>query len=170
MVSLKNSKFVFTQIAEMKFSLVVIIVVSVIAIACNKDKFQTKPTISIKSINGDFIPLNGNFVFSLECTDKEGDVQDSVIIIKRRLNKRVVTTLRDTIRYPFPEFPKTTKTEIVVTLDYQTMLSALNPPVIPGSSPPQLEPDTLQLRLAVRDRAGNTSDTIDSPTIYVHRQ
>ena len=43
-------------------------------------------------------------ILDLEVTDKEGDVQDSVIIIKRRLNKRVVTTIRDTdgIRYMIP--------------------------------------------------------------------
>ena len=154
----------------MKYSLVMLTVLVAIAVACNKDKFQTKPTISIKSLNGDYIPLNGSLVIKLECTDKEGDVQDSVIVIKRRLNKRVVTTLRDTIRYKFPVFPKTPKTEVDVTLDYQTLLSALNPPVIPGSSPPQREPDTLFLRLAVRDLAGNTSDTVDTRTIIVFRQ
>jgi hypothetical protein len=154
----------------MKFSLVVVALCGLFLIACDKDKFQTKPTISLKSNTGTYIPLNAGFQFTLEATDKEGDVQDSVIIIKRRLNKRVVPTLRDTIRYPFPEFPKTTKIEVDVYLDYQTIISALNPPVIPGSNPPQREPDTLVLRLAVRDRAGNTSDTIESPTIYVFRQ
>lgn len=154
----------------MKFSLVVITLLAVFAVACNKDKFQTKPTISLKSMNGNYIPLNATLVFTLDVTDKEGDVQDSVIIIKRRLNQRVVTTLRDTLRYTFPEFPKTPRTEVEVSLDYQSILSALTPPTIPGSNPPQRELDTLILRLAVRDRAGNTSDTIETPTIYVYRQ
>lgn len=154
----------------MKLSLFVISLILLVAIACNKDKFQTKPTISVKSINGNFIPLNGTFVITLECTDKEGDVQDSVIIIKKRLNRRVVATIRDTLRYKFPVFPTNTKTQVQATLDYQSILSALNPPTIPGSSPPQKEVDTLILRMAVRDNAGHTSDTINSPTIYVYRQ
>lgn len=90
----------------MKLSLLVLSVLVVVAIACNKDKFLTKPTISVKSINGDYIPLNGTFIITLDCTDKEGDVQDSVIIIKKRLNSRVVATNRDTLRYKFPSFPK----------------------------------------------------------------
>ena len=154
----------------MKRSLFLLSVLAVVMIACNKDKFQTKPTITVKSINGNFIPLNGTFVITLECTDKEGDVQDSVIIIKKRQNRRVVATIRDTLRYKFPVFPVNTRIQIQATLDYQTILSALNPPTIPGSSPARREVDTLILRMAVRDKAGNTSDTISSPTIYVFRQ
>lgn len=142
----------------------------VIAIGCGKDKFQTKPTISIKSLSADFIPLNGSLVVTLECTDKEGDVQDSVILIKRRLNKRVVATIRDTLRYKFPVFPSTPRTEILLTLDYQSILSAQNPPFIPGSNPAQRELDTLQLKFAVKDKAGNVSDTITSEQVRVFRQ
>ena len=153
----------------MKVSLLVLSVLTVALFACNKDKFQTKPTISIKSINTNMVPQNGSLVITLECTDKEGDVQDSVIIIKRRLNKRVVPTIRDTIRYKFPVFPMNTRTEVVATLFYQDILSAQNPPNIPGSNPVRKELDTLILRLAVRDNGGHTSDTITSNTIYVVR-
>ncbi|HMK24720.1 MAG TPA: hypothetical protein VK483_01730 [Chitinophagaceae bacterium] len=142
----------------------------IIAVACNKDKFQTKPTIKIKSLNTEYIPLNGSLIIRLECTDKEGDVQDSVIIIKRRLNRRVVPTLRDTLRYKFPDFPNAPRTEVIATLDYQTILSAISPPIIPGSNPPQKELDTLILKMAVRDRAGHVSDTITSNQIIVFRQ
>ena len=154
----------------MKFTLIVLTAFVVVMIACNKDKFLTKPTIKIKSLNTEFIPLNGSLIITLECTDKEGDVQDSVIIIKRRLNKRVVTTLRDTLRYRFPVFPNSPRTEVIATLDYQTILSAQSPPNIPGTSPPQKELDTLILKLAVRDKAGHTSDTITTNRIIVFRQ
>lgn len=145
-------------------------IIIILAVSCGKDKFLTKPTIRIKSINTEYVPLNGNLIITLECTDKEGDVQDSVIIIKRRLNRRVVPTLRDTLRFLFPRFPATPRTEIVATLDYQTMISALNPPIIPGSNPPQKELDTLVLKLAVRDKAGNVSDTLTTNQIFVYRQ
>lgn len=138
--------------------------------SCKKDRYQTKPTITVKEINTNLVPLNGKFIITLDCTDKEGDVQDSVIIIKQRLNRRVVATIRDTIRYKFPNFPTSTRTLVQATLDYQTILSALSPPFIPNSNPPRREPDTLRLRLVVRDNAGNSSDTISSPTIFVVRQ
>ena len=140
------------------------------AASCGKDKFLTKPTISIKSLNTEFVPLNGSLIITLNCTDKEGDVQDSVFIVKRRLNLRVVPTLRDTLRFLFPVFPATPRTEIIATLDYQTIISALDPPFIPGSNPPQKELDTLILKLAVRDKAGNISDTVTTNRIIVYRQ
>ena len=154
----------------MKLSFFALLLMVLAVVACSKDKFQTKPTISIKSVNTDLVPLNGVLKITLECTDKEGDVQDSVIIIKRRMNKRVVATLRDTLRYKFPSFPVSTRTEVIATLDYQAIISALNPPVIPGSNPVQREADTLILRMAVRDNAGHTSDTVESKRIIVYRQ
>jgi hypothetical protein len=154
----------------MKFTHFVLTVFVVIIVACNKDKFLTKPTISIKSLNTEFVPLNGNLIITLKCTDKEGDVQDSVIIIKRRLNRRVVPTLRDTLRYKFPIFPNTPRTEVVATVIYPDIYSAENPPNIPGTNPPQKELDTLILRIAVRDKAGHTSDTITTNRIIVYRQ
>ena len=153
----------------MKFRLIIAAVLVFTFIACNKDKFQTKPTISIKSINTEVVPQNGTFIITLECTDKEGDVEDSLILIKKRLNKRVVTTVRDTLRFKIPTFPANSRTEIEAVMDYQNILSALNPPNIPGSNPIQRELDTLVLRMAVRDKAGNTSDTIESRQIYVIR-
>ena len=154
----------------MKFNLFLFIAIVVVAAACGKDKFQTKPTVSIKSYNTKIVPANGTLRVILEVTDKEGDAQDSVIIIKNRLNRRVVATIRDTIRYKFPTFPKTTKIQAEATLDYQTILSAINPPTIPGSNPLQKEPDTLKLKFAVRDNAGHTSDTVTSQQIIVIRQ
>lgn len=153
----------------MKFRVIIAAVLVFTFIACNKDKFQTKPTISIKSINTEVVPQNGTFIITLECTDKEGDVEDSLILIKKRLNRRVVTTVRDTLRFKIPTFPANSRTEIQAVLDYQNILSALNPPNIPGSNPLQREVDTLVLRMAVRDKTGNTSDTVESRQIYVIR-
>ncbi|HEX4876733.1 MAG TPA: hypothetical protein VFV31_08685 [Chitinophagaceae bacterium] len=153
----------------MKFSLLIASLLVIVVMACNKDKFQTKPTISIKSVNTEVVPFNGSLVVTLECTDKEGDVQDSIFIVKRRLNKRVVPTVRDTLRYKFPVFPTNTRTEIQVVLDYQNILSAINPPNIPGSNPVRKELDTLVLKFAVRDKAGNKSDTVQSQQIFVTR-
>src|SRR5687767_10883115 len=131
----------------MKSFLTVLLVALTVLVACDKDKFQTKPTISIKSVNTEVVPLNGDFIINLECTDKEGDVQDSVIVIKRRLNKRTRPTVRDTLRFPIPIFPSHSTTEFQITLINQNIVSAISPLIIPGSNPPKREPDTLILRL-----------------------
>jgi hypothetical protein len=52
-----------------------------------------------------------------------------------------VATIRDTIRYKFPSFPKSSRTFVEATLDYQTIISAITPPNIPGSNPVQKERD-----------------------------
>ena len=49
-------------------------------IACNKDKFQTKPQLRIKSVNQTTVPVNGSAIFRIEFTDKEGDVIDSFFV------------------------------------------------------------------------------------------
>jgi hypothetical protein len=169
---LKYGKFVHNQTARMKRSLILLTAITALIVACDKDSFQTKPTIKIKSVNADFIGLNQPLVLTLECTDKEGDVKDTITLIKRRLNQRPVgLTLFDTIRYQIPVFPNTPRTEIEVTVDYQLgLIHAAVPPFIPGSNPPQREPDSLIFRILVKDRAGNTSDTIESPRIIVYRQ
>ena len=154
----------------MKIFLISFLAFAVLITACNKDKFQTIPSLSIKSYNTKEVPLNANFIVTLECTDKEGDVQDSVIIIKLRLNRRVVPTIQDTIRFKFPAFPKSDRIQIQVNLNNQLIRSAINPPTIPGSNPPQKESDTLLLKFAVRDNAGHTSDTVVSDQIIVLRQ
>jgi hypothetical protein len=115
------------------------------------------------------IPINGALKVVIEFTDKEGDVDDSLFIKKRRINLRTTTTIRDSLRFKIPSFPDKTKGEMEVVLDYQSILSAINPPNIPGSNPPQKESDTLTLKFAVRDKQGNASDSLDLGTIIVLR-
>ena len=148
-------------------TLAAIIVLSLIA--CDKDKFQTVPSLKLKSKSTDVVPLNGSLRVTLEFTDKEGDVHDSIWVKKQRLNQKVVATLRDSLVYKIPDYPDKTKGEFDITLDFQSILSAINPPNIPGSNPPRKEPDTLNLKFAVRDKAGNISDSLSIGTIVVMR-
>lgn len=153
----------------MKTKLLAPVIIILVLIACSKDKFQTKPQITVKSVSSYEIPVNGSLKVILEFTDKEGDVDDSLFVKKQRLNQRVVPTIRDSLRYKIPEFPDETKGQMEVFMDYQAILSAILPPNIPGSDPPQKESDTLSVKFAVRDQAGNTSDTVSIGTVIVRR-
>jgi hypothetical protein len=140
-----------------------IIVFSLLAaavVSCNKDKFQTKPQIKIKSTNyEDVVPRTGTLRITLEFTDKEGDVSDSILIVRERLNIKspVVPPL---LPYKIPSFPNSKQGEIQVDLDYDFGLTTgLLPIPVPGSTPQQNEPDTMTLKFVVRDKAGNKSDT-----------
>ena len=146
------------------FSIILLIV------ACSKDKFETKPTLKILSINGNLIPPGNNsgLVVDFEFTDKEGDVNDTLYVKKIRINQRQVPTLRDSFKLKVPDFPNNTKGEIQLTMDYQNyLISAINPPMT--GNPPQPEPDTLMIKFALKDKGNHISDTVTTGPIVVIR-
>ncbi|HEU0112302.1 MAG TPA: hypothetical protein VFQ73_15615 [Flavisolibacter sp.] len=140
----------------------------IVLIACNKDKFQTKPQIKIKSQNTETVNFNGTLRIVLEFTDKEGDVSDTIVIVRERVNSRSPIT-PPIIMEKLPTFPNTDKGEIQIDFPYnvdqwgsaRTSLTAGIPAIcIPGTGTPCLkEQDTLNLKFVLQDKAGNESDT-----------
>ena len=141
--------------------------ISALVLACDKDKFETKPTLEVKSTSSDYVPKGNNNALrvTLEFTDKEGDVSDSVILLRQRLNIKN-TVISNPIKYSIPSYPSITKAEIEVILDYNNGLTFGFPAIsIPGTSPTQYEPDTMALKFVVRDAKGNQSDTATAHVI-----
>ncbi len=137
--------------------------------ACKKNKFETKPTLTLKSLSTKVVPFNGNLVFEFEVTDKEGDISDSLYVKKIRLNKRVVPTIRDSFAFSIPKVPDTRKVFVSVDMSFQNFLiSAINPPTT--GTPATKESDTLLFRFALKDKAKNISDTFISEQIVIRRQ
>jgi hypothetical protein len=138
-------------------------------IACGKDTFETVPQLELKSKSPDIVPLNGSLRLNLEFRDKEGDVSDSLIIVRQRLNIKGPVQLPPS-PYDVPDFPHIDKGEFEVTLEYQFGLIFGLPPIrIPGSNPIKNEIDTLRLKIVARDKAGNKSDTLVVDNVYVTR-
>jgi hypothetical protein len=77
-----------------------------------------------------------------------------------RYNKKVRLTLRDSIYFKVPDAPNSIDGIIQLDLDYNNYLAAAQTP---------LENDTIAFRFALRDKAGNVSDTISTDTIVVIR-
>ncbi len=153
----------------MKTGLFIALLFTFAFLACNKDRFETKPQLKFKSKNTDIVGINGNLRLLIEFTDKEGDVSDSLLIVRQRLNKRGPVTLPAS-PYGIPKFPATKKGEFEITLEYQFgLIFGLSPLRIIGSNPPQNEPDTLNLKIVARDKAGNKSDTLTIENIIVRR-
>jgi hypothetical protein len=141
----------------------------ILLIACKKDRFTTTPQLKIKSISTDVVPVNGSISFTIQFTDKEGDVKDTLFVKKVRLNKKIVPTIRDSFSYVIPGFPDTKKGDFIVDMNYATIYSAITPPNIPGTNPPQKESDTLLVKFVARDADGHFSDTVTSKQIIVLR-
>jgi hypothetical protein len=138
-------------------------------IACGKDKFLTVPQLTLRSITPEVVPQGSNLRINIEYTDKEGDVSDSLFIIRQRLNKKRPVT-SPISPYDIPTFPTMDKGEFEITLDYYTHLTFnLTPISIPGTSPAKNEIDTLRLKIVAKDKAGNKSDTLVVNDVYVIR-
>ena len=138
-------------------------------LSCSKDKFETIPQLSFKSKNTDVVGINGTLRLTFEFTDKEGDVSDTLFVIRQRLNVRGPISPFPS-PYPIPNFPLTRKGEFEVMLTYQFgLIFGLSPLRVIGSNPPRNEPDTLNLKFVARDKAGNKSDTVTVKNIIVIR-
>jgi hypothetical protein len=137
--------------------------------ACNKDKVETKPHLKFKSFNSKVIPVGSDALITLNFTDKEGDL-DSIYVIRERTNQRSIPNYQ-LIDLGIPKFGGQTSGELQIGLDNGTQLTFNLPALrIPGSNPEAFEPDTINLRFYVKDKAGHTSDTIGPERLIVMRQ
>lgn len=150
-------------------SLLYVTALLTLAIACNKDKLETTPSLKLKSINSSTIPVGGNLIIQFDFTDKEGDISDTIFVKKIRINQIVVPTIRDSFELQVPAFPDRSKGIIELELKYQNhLLSAINPPSS-GGNPPNLHDDTLIFKFALRDKAKHISDTVTTGPIVIVR-
>jgi hypothetical protein len=146
-----------------------LIILSVL-VACSKDKFQTKPSVEIKSISPSQVPAGVDLNIELSFTDKEGDL-DSIYIKKDRVNSIVVPVrASNAFAYQIPEFPEKSKGDIRIPINYELALIAATSPRNQPEAPNGKEPDTLVFRFILKDKAGNFSDTVTSERIVVERR
>ena len=153
----------------MKTRISILAIIVFVVVACGKDRFETIPKLKLKSRNADIVGLGSSLILNIEYTDKEGDVNDSLLIVRQRLNVKGPVQLAAS-PYGIPNFPNTDKGEFEVTLAYQFgLVLALTPIPIPGTVPARREIDTLRLKIVARDAAGNKSDTLVIDNVYVTR-
>ena len=136
--------------------------------ACHKDKVESQPHLKFKSFNSDVVPSNGFLRATLDFTDQEGDL-DSIFVTRQRLNKRGPSYV-SFFYGNTPEFGNQNRGELQIDFNVgQDLIFGLPAISVPGSNPPKFEPDTLQLRFYVKDKAGHTSDTAVAKTLIVIR-
>jgi|SRR6516165_2599674 len=143
----------------MKIILFVLVIVTLaVMLACNKSDYQTKPTITVESINSP-IPVGGIMQATLKFTQKDGKLGGGTFVaIRNRLNQDQLpggTSSADTIVNVIPQFPDKNEGEFVFTLDYSYLHQS------------DTENDTILFKFAAIDRVGNSSDTISTGNIVV---
>ena len=138
--------------------------------SCDKGKFETVPQLRLTSRNPEKDPVKEGdpLRLNIEYTDKEGDVSDSLFILRQRLNQNGAVTPPKS-PYDIPTFPTIDKGEFEITLTYSFDLTVnLSAISIPGSGSKK-EIDTLRLKIVAKDKAGNKSDTLIVNNVYVIR-
>src|SRR5215204_4684070 len=136
--------------------------------ACTKDKFKTIPQVEIKSFGpdevfkGQLIHLNANV------TDKEGDLQDSVIFYRKvfAVNTRTLVSQDSSIRANLKTLAVPNKQEIEVQLNMIYGESNQNYPTQNGSNAVDR---LLTVGMYIKDVAGNRSEYVESDTIRLKR-
>ena len=142
------------------------ILVAVIAIcffaACSKDKYTTKPQLKYKSVNTRTLSRNQTLTFTLQVTDAEGDLQDSLWV------QEIVKNCADgggTVRYKMPEFTsvKDLKGDIEICYAYGINRGCpdIYEPKCPGKN------DSATYKFWIQDKAKNVSDTVTSDQVVI---
>lgn len=147
---------------KVKVLIAAVILGAVVWAACNKNTFATTPKLVFKGINGNEFVQNQLVNFDLQVTDKEGDLQDSMIFVQRV--SLVCPDLNFTQGYDIPTNVKKAnlKADLSVTFiygnpdGYHTQLEACSQ-----------KTDTAYFRFWIKDNAGHVSDTVESPKIVL---
>lgn len=147
----------------MKAKLLIVLGFVVGLIACQKDKFNTIPTLTFVSVNTQELHPNEGIIFKFTFTDKEGDIQDSLFV--QKITKNCEASDFDAFYLLPSDLPKKSNSEGELEVRYAYGVGynypAIKEPACQGQN------DTCFFRFALKDKAGHTSDTVSSPQIVL---
>ncbi len=147
----------------MKTKIVFLLLLTVIvANSCNKDKFTTRPQLTLKSVNSTSLITGDDLIFTFDFTQKAGTLNSLAI---RRYSKMCSDTTYDTAyNYPIPSFPEISNQtgQIKVAFAYNT---ARNGEVTISNGTCNVRADTSIFKFCLSDKQGHLSDTITSAKI-----
>jgi hypothetical protein len=144
--------------------LVPILSIVIVFASCDKNKFQTRPSLELVD-ESSVVPRDGQIFVRLKYTDKEGDVaRDSLFYQPELLNVRKPVGPREyaPVQDPLPNFPDKNKGEIELRLDHFFYYKEIS-----DNRPGVDKNDTIIIRFVLKDRGGNISDTAVSGQIVL---
>lgn len=132
-------------------------------ISCNKDKFNTTPSLKFDSVNTKVLNKGEAIRFNLKVTDEEGDLTDSMFVFKVTRN---CTNSNNNGKFKIPVFPTNKKLDVEIEVAFAYRNNTLG---LPAIWEPQCanRNDSCYFRFVLRDKAGNVSDTVNSPEIVI---
>lgn len=161
---------------QMKQLIFILIVFVFFIGGCKKNSSGSKPSIELKRVSPDVVPINGSMQIILSYTDGDNPI-DSIFIYRKRLNIRSVSgTLNDSTKLAVPAHNDNKTGDIYLDFitdgsgrnDYQRyLISAVFPPV--SGTPPRNEADTISYKIIAVDKQKIISDTVFFSPIVVLR-
>lgn len=132
---------------------------------CSKDGITTRPKLIFKSVSSTHLEYNQDIAFTFEFSDKEGDFNDSIRVVKASSSPCEAPSFADSVTYKMPDVSsqKNRVGELEIRMSYQIDLAA-----VPCDGSDTLE--TAVFKFLISDRAGNRSDTAYSPPITIVKQ
>ena len=140
---------------------ILIALVSLIFLSCNKDTFSSTPKLTYKSVNTKTLQHNQIIKFNLSFTDLEGDVIDTMFVQKVSLN---CPYSGFTDHYVIPNFPTSAKLKGDILVSYA---NGLNNPPYTNIAFGCTKNDSCYFRFMMKDKANHKSDTVRSETIVI---
>ncbi|MBN8860329.1 MAG: hypothetical protein J0H29_18200 [Sphingobacteriales bacterium] len=158
----------------MKLSLAISFLVLII-VSCSKDKFSSKPTLKLKEVSGNYLPLGDDYAirFTLEYTDADGDIAGQPFSIEKLSSSASPDNpcsngnepyYTDSTKYAIPaDVPATAnqKGEIVVTI--AGLLAN------PQKCDEYDSTEQATFKFWFKDQAGNVSDTVTTPPVTIQK-
>lgn len=129
---------------------------------CKKEGITTKPKLTFKSVTTEQVQLNQDISFTFDFSDKEGDFNDSIWVIKTSTSWCDGASFADSVSWTMPDLSgrKNVEGELEIRMLYQLDLAAIACDGV----------DTLEnvlFKFYIKDLAGNVSDTAFSPPMTI---
>lgn len=150
----------------MRAKLLILLTITAFFYGCSKDEFNTKPSLSFAEANTTELRQGNLLIFSLDFTDKEGDIQDTLWVQKISTTCPTTPGVQFISPYRVPNFTGTAnlKGKLEITFVYNA-----NVPGTPSIVGCTNRNDTSYFRFWLKDKANNRSDTVRSPDIILIR-
>lgn len=132
--------------------------------SCKKQSISTKPTLTFKSINATTFAKGDLVEIKMQLTDKEGDVSETNLFWEK-VSLRNCISLIDTFAMPVIPETKDLDAELNFPVYYDAAPPGIPYPPFPGCITPI--DDSAYFRFWLADKAGNVSDTIQTPIIIL---
>jgi hypothetical protein len=142
---------------------------ALLVLACSKNKFKTEPQVEIKSFGPEVVTVGGTFALSAIVRDKEGDLQDTLILFEKRYDTtNVLLTTDSTKKYKLRDLGVTSKnSELEVNFRYSYGPQILTPTYYTYAS--EFRNTRFAVGIVIKDNAGHRSEYVESGKILLKK-